>query len=58
MKRELKLCKAKLVDQTKTVVDYATRLDEYDKKNEETSRKFSSVLQELNKCKTELQFFR
>uniref|UniRef100_A0A8D8LIP0 F-box only protein 28 n=1 Tax=Cacopsylla melanoneura TaxID=428564 RepID=A0A8D8LIP0_9HEMI len=58
MKRELKLCKVKLVDQNKTVVDYATRLDEYDKKNEETSRKFSSVLQELNKCKTELQFFR
>lgn len=58
MKRELKLCKVKLGDQTKTVVDYATRLDEYDKKNEETSRKFSSVLQELNKCKTELQFFR
>ncbi|KAL1452447.1 hypothetical protein WDU94_006678 [Cyamophila willieti] len=58
MKRELKLCKVKMVDQTKTVVDYATRLDEYDKKNEETSRKFSSVLQELNKCKTELQFFR
>ncbi|XP_008482151.1 uncharacterized protein LOC103518842 [Diaphorina citri] len=58
MKRDLKLCKVKLVDQTKTVVEYATRLDEYDKKNEETSRKFSQVLQELNKCKTELQFFR
>lgn len=58
MKRELKLCKTKLVDQQKTVLDYATRLDDYDKKNEETSRKFSNLLQEFNKCKTELQFLR
>lgn len=34
------------------------RLDEYDKKNEEISRKFSTLLQELNKCKTELQYWR
>lgn len=33
-------------------------MDEYDKKNEETSRKFSTLLQELNKCKTELQYWR
>lgn len=47
-----------LAEQQKQTLDYATRLDEYDKKNEEISRKFSTLLQELNKCKTELQYWR
>lgn len=47
-----------LADQQKQTLEYATRLDEYDKKNEEISRKFSTLLQELNKCKTELQYWR
>ncbi|CAH1173553.1 unnamed protein product [Phaedon cochleariae] len=47
-----------LTDQQKQTLEYATRLDEYDKKNEEISRKFSTLLQELNKCKTELQYWR
>ncbi|XP_023022371.2 F-box protein dampened [Leptinotarsa decemlineata] len=47
-----------LADQQKQTVEYATRLDDYDKKNEEISRKFSTLLQELNKCKTELQYWR
>ncbi|XP_066955443.1 uncharacterized protein [Macrobrachium rosenbergii] len=58
MRRELKSCKGKLADQHKQVLEYTTRMDEYDKKFEESSRKFSTVLQELNKCKTELQYWR
>lgn len=58
LKRELKGCKGKIADQHKQMMEYATRMDEYDKKFEESSRKFSTVLQELNKCKTELQYWR
>lgn len=58
MRRDLKGCKNKIADQQKQILDYAGRLDENDKKNEETSRKFSTLLQELNKCKTELQYWR
>ncbi|KZC05967.1 PREDICTED: F-box only protein 28 [Dufourea novaeangliae] len=58
MRRDLKSCKSKIAEQQKQIVEYATRLDENDKKNEETSRKFSTLLQELNKCKTELQYWR
>ncbi|XP_026672520.1 F-box only protein 28 isoform X2 [Ceratina calcarata] len=58
MRRDLRNCKAKIAEQQKQIVEYATRLDENDKKNEETSRKFSTLLQELNKCKTELQYWR
>lgn len=32
-------------EQQKLLLDYATRLDENDKKSEETSRKFSTLLQ-------------
>ncbi|XP_053976285.1 F-box only protein 28 isoform X1 [Hylaeus anthracinus] len=62
MRRDLRSCKAKIAEQQKQIVEYATRLDDNDKKNEETSRKFSTLLQvftkELNKCKTELQYWR
>ncbi|XP_063226641.1 F-box only protein 28 isoform X2 [Bacillus rossius redtenbacheri] len=58
MRRDLKTCKGKIAEQQKQILEYASRLDEYDKKNEETSRKFSTLLQELNKCKTELQYWR
>ena len=34
-----------MADQQKTILDYATRLDENDKKNEEMSRKYSTLLQ-------------
>ncbi|XP_075230525.1 F-box protein dampened [Lycorma delicatula] len=58
MRREMRQCKGKLAEQQKQLHEYASRLDENDKKNEETSRKFSTLLQELNKCKTELQYWR
>lgn len=45
MRRDLKCCKAKIAEQQKQIVEYATRLDDNDKKNEETSRKFSTLLQ-------------
>lgn len=54
--RELKQCKSQMAEQHKTLVEYSSRMDEYDKKNEETNRKFSTLLQELNKCKTEIQY--
>ncbi|KAK6644397.1 hypothetical protein RUM43_000664 [Polyplax serrata] len=58
MRRDLRTCKSKIAEQQKQILEYASRMDEYDKKNEETSRKFSTLLQELNKCKTELQYWR
>lgn len=72
LRSELRTCKRKateqakqiaeqqklLAEQQKQTLDYANRLDENDKKNEEISRKFSTLLQELNKCKTELQYWR
>jgi F-box protein 28 len=56
LQRELKQCKSQMAEQHKTLVEYSNRMDEYDKKNEETNRKFSTLLQELNKCKTEIQY--
>ncbi|XP_054257073.1 F-box only protein 28-like [Macrosteles quadrilineatus] len=58
MRKELRCCRGKVTDHQKQILEYATRLDEYDKKTEETNRKFSTMLQELNKCKTELQYWR
>jgi len=58
VKRELKSCKTKMETQTKQVQEYSQRLEDYDKKFEESSRKFQNMLTELNKCKTELQFWR
>lgn len=72
LRQDLRVCKRKtseqqnqiaeqqklLTEQQQQTLEYAARLDEYDKKNEEISRKFSTLLQELNKCKTELQYWR
>uniref|UniRef100_A0A182PVE1 F-box domain-containing protein n=1 Tax=Anopheles epiroticus TaxID=199890 RepID=A0A182PVE1_9DIPT len=72
LRSELRTCKRKATEQAKTIteqqkllaeqqkqtLEFANRLDDTDKKNDELSRKFSTVLQELNKCKTELQYWR
>lgn len=58
VKRELKTCKSKIDSQSKQVSEYANRLDAYDLKFEENNRKFGTLLTELNKCKTELQYYR
>ena len=41
---ELKTTKSKMDSQTKQVSEYATRMDDYDKKFEENSRKFGTLL--------------
>jgi F-box protein 28 len=58
VKKELKVCKSKMETQSKQVTEYSQRLEDYDKKFEESSRKFQTLLTELNKCKTELQYWR
>lgn len=45
VRKELRCCRSKVADQQKQIVEYAARLDEYDKKTEETNRKFSTMLQ-------------
>lgn len=72
LRTDLRFCKRKSTDQTKQItelqnilaeqqkqtLEYANRLDENDKKSEEMSRKISTLLQELNKCKIELHYYR
>ncbi|CAG0918474.1 unnamed protein product [Notodromas monacha] len=58
LRKDLKTCKARVSSQKKLLSKYHTRLDEYDKKFEENTKKFSTLIQELNKCKTELQYWR
>ncbi|CAG0900027.1 unnamed protein product, partial [Darwinula stevensoni] len=58
LKQELKSCQKTITDQNKQIREYSTRLDSYDKKFEDSSKKFSLLLAELNKCKTELQYWR
>lgn len=72
LRTDLRFCKRKSSDQTKQItelqnmlaeqqkqmLEYANRLDENDKKSEEMSRKISTLLQELNKCKVELHYYR
>lgn len=72
LRNDLRFCKKKsteqskqitemqklLAEQQKQTLEYAARLDENDKKNEEMSMKISTLLQEANKCKTELQYWR
>lgn len=72
LRNELRSCKRKATEQSKLIaeqqkliaeqqkqtIEYATRLDDNEKKNEEMSRKFATLLQEqLNKCKTEFQYW-
>ncbi|KAJ6645885.1 F-box only protein 28 [Pseudolycoriella hygida] len=72
LRNDLRFCKKKSTEQTKQLSEmqkllaeqqkqtheYAARLDESEKKYEEMSMKISSLLQEANKCKTELQYWR
>lgn len=58
VRRDVRSSKSKMAEHQKQLMEHSTRLDEYDKKHEEMARKFSTLLQELNKCKTELQYWR
>lgn len=64
LRNELRTCKRKATEQAKQIaeqqkllaetqkqtLEYANRLDENDKKNEEIARKFSTLLQVCIKC--------
>ncbi|CAG2104675.1 unnamed protein product [Medioppia subpectinata] len=58
LKREVMLAKKKWSQQQRITNGMRTRFDDYDKKLETTNRKMSAVLEELSKCKTELQYWR
>lgn len=58
LKRELTLMKKKCNQKQRIANTVRTRFDDYDKKFETTNRKLSAVLEELSKCKTELQYWR
>ena len=58
LKRELTLAKKKCNQKQRIANNMRSRFDDYDKKLETTNRKLSAVLEELSKCKTELQYWR
>lgn len=72
LRTDLRFCKRKSSDQAKQItelqnmlaeqqkqtLEYANRLDENDKKSDEMSSKISTLLQELNKCRIELHYYR
>lgn len=52
VRRDLRSCKTKIAEQQKQIVEYVNRLDDNVKKNEETSRKFSTLLQVFTKVQS------
>lgn len=58
VQREVKCFRARFGDHEKQMKELSNRLEECNRKADESSRKFNAVLQELNKCKTELQYWR
>jgi len=58
LKRDLRTTKRKVSQQERSVVNLKFRINDYDKKFETTSRKLNAVMEELSKCKTELQYWR
>lgn len=58
LRRELKLTRRRVTNQHRYIVEMKARQDDYDQKLQTTSRKLNAVLQELNRCKTELQYWR
>ncbi|XP_059490125.1 F-box only protein 28 [Neocloeon triangulifer] len=58
LRREVRNLRNSNAEQRAQLAECKTRIDECDKKNEEMTRKFGTLLQELNKCKTEFQYWR
>lgn len=58
VKQELKLTKRRVNSQQRQIKELKARFEDYDKKFQNTSRKLSAVLQDLSRCKTELQYWR
>ncbi|XP_076356326.1 F-box protein dampened isoform X2 [Tachypleus tridentatus] len=58
LKRDLKQTRQNVSKQQKQLQEFKAQLDDYNHKFHTTSRKLNAVLQELNRCKTELQYWR
>lgn len=58
LKQELKVTKRKVFMQQKQIHELKARFEDYDKKFLSASRKLNAVVQEMNHCKTELQYWR
>uniref|UniRef100_V5HA26 Putative pallbearer n=1 Tax=Ixodes ricinus TaxID=34613 RepID=V5HA26_IXORI len=58
LRRELKLTRRRVASQQRHIAELRARYDDYDQKLQTTSHKLNAVLQELSRCKTELQYWR
>lgn len=58
LRRELKLTRRRVASQQRHIAELKARYDDYDQKLQTTSHKLNAVLQELSRCKTELQYWR
>lgn len=58
LRRDLKLTRRRVSSQQRHILELKARYDDYDQKLQNTSRKLNAVLQELSRCKTELQYWR
>jgi len=58
VKKEVRGYKTRVDEQARVIDEYKSRLEDHDKKFDESARKFTTILQELNECKTELQYWR
>ncbi|XP_064471666.1 F-box only protein 28-like [Ornithodoros turicata] len=58
LRRELKLTRKRVTTQQRHLLELKARYDDYDQRLQTTSRKLNAVLQELSRCKTELQYWR
>ncbi|KAF0297680.1 F-box only protein 28 [Amphibalanus amphitrite] len=58
VKKEMRGYKTRVDEQARIIEDYKARLEDHDKKFDESARKMTTILQELNECKTELQYWR
>lgn len=54
----LRVCKRKLSSNQKQIRQYHSHFEDYDKKLDATCAKLDSVMEELTKCKTEIQYLR
>lgn len=54
----LKICKRKLATNQKRIRQYRSHFEDYDKKLDLTCVKLNTVMEELTKCKTEIQYLR
>ncbi|KAJ6221842.1 hypothetical protein RDWZM_000387 [Blomia tropicalis] len=58
LRENILVCKRKIGQNQKQLRRYRLRFDDFDKKIETTCSKLNSVLEELTRCKTEIQYLR